>query len=101
MHCAVRALTDGGVAASAIILNSTDAAAAKRGLWPRRSQQEFAELAKSWPAKRLVAIRSSLPGVQPIKKFKDHKAAATRIWERIQGLGAPAQPAKPKAERKA
>ena len=56
------------------------------------SQQEFAELAKFWPAKRLLAIWSSLPGVQPIRKFKDHKAAASRIWERIQGLAAPAQP---------
>jgi hypothetical protein len=70
------------------------------------SQQELAELAKSWPAKRLLAIWSSLPGVQPIRKFKDHKAAATRIWERIQGLAAPAPPAlapaaKPKAERPA
>jgi DNA segregation ATPase FtsK/SpoIIIE-like protein len=59
------------------------------------SQPEFAELAKSWPAKRLVAIWSSLPGVQPVKKFQDHKAAARRIWERIQGLGALAQPAPP------
>src|ERR1039457_5427958 len=41
------------------------------------SQPEFAELAKSWPAKRLVAIWSSLPGVQPVKTFKDHKAAAS------------------------
>jgi hypothetical protein len=59
------------------------------------SQPEFAELAKSWPAKRLVAIWSSLPGVQSVKKFQDHKAAARRIWERIQGLGALAQPAPP------
>src|ERR1019366_3371353 len=68
------------------------------------SQPEFAELAKSWPAKRLVAIWSSLPGVQPVKKFKDHKAGARRIWERIQGLGAlaqPAPPAQPKAARQA
>lgn len=68
------------------------------------SQQEFAELAKSWPAERLAAIWNSLPGVQPIKKFKNHNAAATRIWERIQGLGAPEQPEQPerrKAERKA
>jgi hypothetical protein len=43
------------------------------------------------------------PGFPAIKKFKDHKVAASRIWERIQGLGAavqpqPEQPAKPKAE---
>jgi hypothetical protein len=66
------------------------------------SQQEFAELAKSWPAARLVAIWNSLPGVPPIQKFKDHQAAATRIWKRLGGLAPsappqPAQPAKPKA----
>jgi hypothetical protein len=69
------------------------------------SQQEFTELAKSWAAKRLLAIWNSLPGVQPIRKFKDHQAAASRIWERIQGLAAPVPPqpapAKPKAERPA
>jgi hypothetical protein len=70
------------------------------------SQQEFAELARSWPAKRLLSIWSSLPGVQPIRKFKNRRTAATRIWERIQGFAAPippqpAPPAKPKAERHA
>jgi len=69
------------------------------------SQQELAELAKAWPAERLVAIWNSLPGVTPVKRFKDHKAAAIRIWERIQDLGAPETPRadkpEPKAERKA
>jgi hypothetical protein len=69
------------------------------------SQKELAELAAAWPAERLVAIWNSLPGVTPVKRFKDHNAAATRIWGRIQSLGAPEkpqpeQPAKPKAERK-
>jgi hypothetical protein len=70
------------------------------------SPQEFAELAESWPAQRLLAIWSSLPGVQPIRKFQDRKTAVARIWERIQGLAAPvpAQPtpsAQPKAARHA
>jgi hypothetical protein len=65
------------------------------------SPQELAELAKSWPATRLVAIWNSLPGVPPIQKFKDHHVAATRIWKRLGGLAAsapsqPAQPAKPR-----
>jgi len=65
------------------------------------SQKELAERAKAWPAERLVAIWNSLPGVAPVESFKSHKAAATRIWEHIQGLGAPEQqPEKPKAERK-
>jgi hypothetical protein len=69
------------------------------------SQKELEELAAAWPAERLVAIWNSLPGVTPAKKLKDPKTAAARIWERIQGLGAPEpqpeQPMKPKAERKA
>jgi len=56
------------------------------------SQQELAELAKTWAADRLAGIWNSLPGVTPTKKFKDRKAAVRRIWERIQGLGAPEQP---------
>ncbi len=68
-------------------------------------QAELAELVAGWPAERLVAIWNSLPGVEPVEGFKSAKAAATRIWERIQGLGAPEQlqaeqPAKSKAERK-
>jgi Protein of unknown function (DUF3489) len=62
------------------------------------SQKELAELVASWPAERLVAIWNSLPGVAPEKTFKSAKTAASRIWERIQGLG---EAAKPKEERKA
>jgi hypothetical protein len=70
------------------------------------SRQELADLAKAWPGERLVAIWNSLTGVTPTKKFKDHKTATSRIWERIQGLGAPEQPqpeqaAKPRADKKA
>ena len=55
------------------------------------SPQEFAELVQSWPAKRLLAIWSSLPWVQPIRKFQDRKIAAIRIWQRIQGLATPSR----------
>ena len=69
------------------------------------SQKELAALAAAWPEERLVAIWNSLPGVKPVKAFKSAKAAASRIWERIQGLGEPAkseaEPAKPKADKKA
>src|ERR1035441_2882433 len=69
------------------------------------SQQELAELVVGWSAERLVATWNSLPGVKPVKGFKSPKAAASRIWERIQGLGAPAkpkaEPAKPKAHKEA
>ena len=70
------------------------------------SQKELAELATGWPSERLLAIWNSLPGVKPVKGFKSANAAISRIWARIQGLGAPEQPqpeqpAKAKAERKA
>jgi hypothetical protein len=75
------------------------------------SQKELADLAKAWPAERLVAIWNSLPGVTPVKGFKNSKAAASQIWKRIQGLGEAAQPeagaakpqpaAKPKGGKKA
>jgi hypothetical protein len=53
----------------------------------------------------LVAIFSTLPGARPVKGFKTAKAGATKIWERIQGLGEAAkpapEPAKPKGGKKA
>src|ERR1017187_3638803 len=67
------------------------------------SQLELAELALG--SERLVAIWNSLAGVTPVKRFKDHNAAARRIWERIQNLGPPETPQadqpEPKTERKA
>jgi hypothetical protein len=62
------------------------------------SQQELAKLLAGWPAERVVAIWNSLPGIEPVKRFKSSNAAAGRMWERIQGLG---EPAKPKEEREA
>ena len=64
------------------------------------SQKDLAELAAGWPAERLVAIWNSLPGVKPVKSFKNAKAGASRIWECIQGLGdAPKAEAKPASRR--
>src|ERR1022692_2410404 len=80
-------------------------AAVGAGAQPFTSQKHLAELAAAWPAERLVAIWNSLPGVTPVESFKSAKAAASRIWGRIQGLADAAQPeaepAKPKAHQKA
>jgi Protein of unknown function (DUF3489) len=69
------------------------------------SQKELAELAKAWPAERLVAIWNSLTGVTPVESFKSAPAAASRIWKQIQSLGEAAQPeaepTKPKAKKNA
>jgi hypothetical protein len=50
----------------------------------------------------LLAIWNSLPGVTPAKGFKNPKAAASKIWGRIQSMAQPEKPidAMPKAERK-
>jgi len=48
------------------------------------SEQEFHELAKEWPMKRLVAIWNPLPGVQAVTRFTDRKTAIARIWRAIQ-----------------
>ena len=60
------------------------------------SQKELAELIAGWPPTRMVDVWNSLPGVKPVKRFKNSKAAASRIWEHVQGLG---ESEKPKAER--
>ena len=62
------------------------------------SQKELLSLVGQWPAERLVAIWNSLAGVKPVNGFTSAKAAAGRIWERIQSLG---ETARPKAEPKA
>ena len=70
------------------------------------NEQELAELAGAWPSGRLMEVWNSLPGVTPVKKFRDTATAVHRIWSRIQKLGEPAapqtqEPVKPRAERKA
>jgi hypothetical protein len=69
------------------------------------SQKELTTLVAGWPAERLVAIWNGMPGGEPVKRFKNSNAAAGRIWKRIQGLGEAAkpeaEPAKPKADKKA
>src|SRR5437763_3524927 len=62
------------------------------------SQQELTDLAAKWPAKRLVEVWNGIPGLTPVKKFKDQKSAVARIWTAIQSLdgGSPAEtPAQP------
>jgi hypothetical protein len=70
-------------------------AAVGAGAQPFTSQKQLAELAATWPAERLVAIWNSLPGVEPVKSFKSAKAAAGRIWSRIQALGENPKPNAP------
>ncbi len=61
------------------------------------SQQDLAALIAQAPAARLVAIWNSLPGVTPVRKFKDRLTAVARIWKRIQSLGEAAPPDPPQS----
>jgi len=72
------------------------------GAQPFATPDELTQLATGWPAERLVAIWNSLPGVTPAKGFKNPKAAASKIWGRIQSMAETEKPieAAPKAERK-
>jgi hypothetical protein len=49
--------------------------------------EEFASLTGGWHTSRLVEIWNGIPGVTPVKKFKDRATGATRIWAAIQSLG--------------
>jgi hypothetical protein len=68
------------------------AAASATPFDPFTSQSELAELAAAWPAKRLVEIWNSIPGVNAVTKFTNRRIATERIWKAIQNLGATVQP---------
>jgi hypothetical protein len=67
-----------------------------------RNEAGLAKLAGNWPMARLVEIWNGLPGVSPVKKFKDRPTGVSRIWMAIQelDLAAPAL-AEPVAEETA
>jgi len=92
--------TDNNITAFAALDQAEAVIAA--GAQPFATSEELTQLAASWPTERLVAIWNSLPGVTPAKGFKNPKAAASKIWGRIQGMVEPEKPieAAPKAERK-
>jgi uncharacterized protein DUF3489 len=52
-----------------------------------RNESGLSKLAADWPASRLVEIWNSLPGVTPVKKFKDRQTAVSRIWKVLESLG--------------
>src|SRR5271157_5291211 len=60
---------------------------------PFRNESGLSKLAADWPAARLVEIWNSLPGVSPVKKFKDRQTAVSRIWKALQTLGQASAPA--------
>jgi hypothetical protein len=77
-----------------ITVHTSKKAARETGAPAFASEAEFADLIGT-DNKRLVAIWNSIPGVTPVTKFANRKAATQRIWTAIQSLGesaaAPAQ----------
>jgi hypothetical protein len=53
------------------------------------NEGELAALAKSWAASRFVEIWNNLPGVKPLRRFRDRDTAVRRIWEQAQKLHPP------------
>jgi hypothetical protein len=53
---------------------------------------ELAALAEKWPAPRLLEIWSSLPGIEPVKRFASRQVATARIWKAVQSLTPAAGP---------
>ena len=51
-----------------------------------RSEAGLDKIAADWPMARLVEIWNTLPGVNPVSKFKDRATAVTRIWKAVQTL---------------
>jgi hypothetical protein len=51
------------------------------------SEAALWKIAENWPAARLLEIWNSLPGVTPVKKFKDRASGVSRIWKALQTLG--------------
>ena len=78
------------------VFSSAEEAGQTAGVELFHSLDELMPLAERWPAIRLVEIWNSLPGVKPVKKFKDRKTAVARIWMAIQRLQPGGAPAKPK-----
>ena len=58
--------------------------AAATGAETFTSEAELSDLAASWPGARLIEIWNALPGVAPVKKFKDRGTGVSRIWKAIQ-----------------
>jgi hypothetical protein len=66
------------------VLASAEETDPQPGVERFHSAEQFAALAKGWPAGRLVKIWNQLAGVQPVKKFTDRQTGVTRIWKALE-----------------
>lgn len=65
----------------------TSASDARRGS-TFASEKELAGLAETWSGRRLVEIWNKLPGVMPVRKFRDRKTGVRRVWLAAQNVEA-------------
>jgi hypothetical protein len=47
------------------------------------SEQEWIQVSRHWPVKRLVEIWNKLPAVQPVQRFENRQKAVRRVWRRL------------------
>jgi hypothetical protein len=69
-----------------ITVHTSRKAARETGAGVFASEEQFADLIGP-DNKRLVEIWNGIPGVKPITKFANRKAATERIWKALQSLG--------------
>ncbi len=62
------------------------------------TEDQLALVAELFPTSRLVEIWNTLPGVTPVKKFKDRKTAISRIWAAVSMLDMPGKSVSDAAE---
>jgi hypothetical protein len=55
------------------------------------SEDELGQLFAAWPASRLIEVWNSIPGLTPVRKFRDRSTAVSRIWRAIQSLNGTVQ----------
>ena len=62
------------------------------------TEDQLALVAELFPTSRLVEIWNTLPGVTPVRKFKDRKTAISRIWAAVIALDVPGESVSDAAE---
>ena len=88
MNLVFRLDEDGGISAYATQAEAAKAAAAEGGS-TFETFRGLTTIAKREPVQLLVDCWNSLPGVTPVKRFKDRDSAVRRIWAVIEESVAP------------
>ncbi len=63
------------------------------------TEAELAKLTADWSPVQLIHLWNNLPGVIPVKKFKDRATAVSRIWKAVQSSNQQPERVVPKTPR--